>query len=72
MPTNPTQGRQSTFCDVLSAVPVFDGYNVPIIQFIDKCREVQNAISPQKKTNVVTLLQIARPNTKDAPSSTVY
>jgi len=74
MPTDPTRGRQPTLRAVLSAIHIFDGYNVPITEFINECHEVQSAVSPQKKANVVilTLRQIARPSTKGAPLSTIY
>jgi len=58
MPTDPTRGQQPTLHDVLSAVPIF-GYNdiMPITEFINDYREIQNAISPQEETNVVILLR---------------
>jgi len=34
MPIDPTRGRQPTLRDVLSPVPIFDGYNVPITELI--------------------------------------
>jgi len=56
MSTDPMRGRQPTLRDVLFAVPIFDGYNVPITEFINKCREVQNVVSPQE-ANIVILLR---------------
>jgi len=59
MSTDLTRIRQSTFRDVLSVILIFDGYSVPITQFINECREVQNAVSSllQEEANVVILLQ---------------
>jgi len=72
--TDPTRERQPTLRAVLSAIHIFDEYNVPITEFINECHEVQSAVSLQKKANVVilTLRQIARPSTKGAPLSTIY
>jgi len=42
--------------DILSAVLIF-GYNMPITQFINECREIQNTVSLQEETNIVILLQ---------------
>jgi len=36
---------------------MFDGYNISISQFINECREIQNAFSPQEEVNVVILLR---------------
>jgi len=57
MPIDPTRERQPTFRNVLSAVPIFDGYNVPITEFINECRGVQKAISPQEEASLVILFQ---------------
>jgi len=48
MLTGPMRRRQSTLRDVLPAVAIFDGYNVPITEFIKECRGVQNAVLPRQ------------------------
>jgi len=55
MLTHPTRGRQPTLLrehPLLSTVTIFDSYNVPITEFINECRRVQNAVSPQEETSV--------------------
>jgi len=57
VPIDPTRERQPTLRNVLSAVPILDGYNVPIAKFINECRGVQKAISPQEEASLVILLR---------------
>jgi len=47
MSTDPI--RQLTLRDILFAILIFDGYNVPITQFINECHEVQNTVFPQEE-----------------------
>jgi len=55
MPTDPI--RQLTLRDILFAILIFDGYNVPITQFINECHEVQNTVFPQEEANIIILLR---------------
>jgi hypothetical protein len=52
-----TRRQHPTLRDILTAVPVFDGYNMPLSQFINECREVQNALLPHEEANVLILLR---------------
>jgi len=76
--TDPMQGGQPTLRDVLSTVPIinsnnkFDGYNVPITEFLNECRGVQNFFSGRGKCYNFISRQIAQPSTKGVPSSTIY
>jgi len=68
---DPMRG-QSTLRNVLSTVPIFDGYNVPITEFLNECRGVQNFFSGRSKCCNFISRQIAQPSTKDVPSLTIY
>jgi len=50
-------GRQPTLRDILTAVPQFDGFNIPLSQFIKECREVETAVTPNEEANVLILLR---------------
>ncbi|KAH0946925.1 hypothetical protein HN011_010350, partial [Eciton burchellii] len=52
-----SQNRQPTLRDILTPVPEFDGYNIPLSQFIRECREVETAVSPDEEANVLILLR---------------
>jgi len=51
------QRREPTLRDILTPVPEFDGYNIPLSQFIRECREVETAVSPDEEANVLLLLR---------------
>jgi len=53
LPTDLTRGRVLTLRETLLTVPISDGYNVHIIEFINR-RGIQNVILPQKEASVVT------------------
>jgi hypothetical protein len=69
---DPTQGWQPILRDILTAVPVFDGYNMPPSQFIKECREVQNALLPHEKANVLILLRKLRGQARRATIISSY
>jgi len=54
---NPTRSWQRTLRDIVDPIPVFNGYNPPLSQFIRECREVQTAVSPDEEANVLILLR---------------
>jgi len=43
--------------NISSAVPMFYGYNVPISQFVNDCREIQSVVLPHEETNILILLR---------------
>jgi len=53
----PRLGRQPTLRDILIPVPPFEGFNIPLSQFIRECREVETAVMPNEKANVLILLR---------------
>ncbi|KAH0944387.1 hypothetical protein HN011_012507, partial [Eciton burchellii] len=53
----PGSSRQLTLRDILTPVPIFDGYNISLSQFIRECREVQITVSPDEEANVLILLR---------------
>jgi hypothetical protein len=48
---------QSTLRDILSPVQQFDGFSIPLSQFIRECREVETAVTPNEEANVLILLR---------------
>jgi len=57
LPTDLTRGRVLTLRETLLTVPMSDGYNVHITEFINECRGIQNVILPQEEASVVTYLR---------------
>jgi len=51
------RGRQPTLRDILTPGPQFDGFNIPLSQFIRECREVETAVTPNEEENVLILLR---------------
>jgi len=37
--------------------PIFDGFNIPLSQFIRECREVESAVMPHEEANVLILFR---------------
>jgi len=56
LPTDLTRGRVLTLRETLLTVPISDGYNVHITEFINECRGIQNVILPQE-ASVVSYLR---------------
>jgi hypothetical protein len=51
------QGRQPMLRDILTPVPQFDGFNIPLSQFIRECCKVETAVTPNEEANVLILLR---------------
>jgi len=51
------RGRQPTLRNILTSVPQFDGFNIPLSQFIRECREGETPVTPNEEANVLILLR---------------
>jgi len=49
-----------TLHETLVAIPISDGYNVHITEFINECRGIQNVILPQEEASSLSLVAYLR------------
>jgi len=57
LPTHLTRGRVLTLRETLLTIPMSDGYNVDITEFINECRGIQKVILPEEEASVVTYIR---------------
>lgn len=56
--SNPVPRNQNLkFKDALESVPIFNGYNIPVLRFIRSCKRARDMFTPNLESNLTQLLR---------------